>query len=139
MKNELIRSLQKFEVAENKEMKGKQGVTNHQQVIRIIKDYEHIIRSKKKRILNAAYRKGLLLKNFKNSNKLEQMLQKIEVSKSTVYFKLKLLKLLEKNPKIQYLSLSLNLFKDYVETFKEVCKEIGNQFKWNHDSIIFNG
>ena len=67
------------------------------------------------------------------------MLQKIEVSKSTVHFKIKLVKLFDKYPKIKYLSLSLNFFKDYAKTFKEVCKEIEDQFKWNHDSIILNG
>ena len=38
-----------------------QSVTNHEQAISIIKDYELIIRSKKKGILNVAYRQGLLL------------------------------------------------------------------------------
>ena len=57
------------------------------------------------------------------------MLQKNEMGNSTVYFKLKLVKLLDKYSKIKYSLLSLNFFKDYSKTFKEVCKESGDQFK----------
>ena len=48
-----------------------------------------------------AYIQGLLFKRFKGSNKFAEMLQEneIEVSKSTVYFKVKLVKILEKYPK----------------------------------------
>ena len=58
------------------------------------------------------------------------MLQMNEVSNS-VYFKLKLAKVLDKYSKIKYSPLSLNFFKDYSKTFKEVCNESGDQFKWN--------
>ena len=57
------------------------------------------------------------------------MLQEIKVSKSTAYFKVKLVKLLDKYPKIKSSSLSSNFFKDYAKTMKEVRKESGDQFK----------
>lgn len=56
------------------------------------------------------------------------MLQMNEVSNSA-YFKLKLAKVLDKYSKIKYSPLSLNFFKDYSKTFKEVCNESGDQFK----------
>ena len=62
MKNELKRSIQECGVVENEELNQMtQSVTNHEQATSIIKDYELIIRSKKKGILNVAYRQGLLL------------------------------------------------------------------------------
>ena len=74
MKNELIRSLQECKIVENVELNERtQSVTNHEQAIPIIKDYELVIRSKEKGILNVAYRQELLFREF-DSNKFEQML-----------------------------------------------------------------
>ena len=42
------------------------------------------------------WRIGLLFKNLKESGKFKKMLQGIEVSKSTIYIKVKLVKVLEK-------------------------------------------
>lgn len=55
---------------------------------------------KKKGVINVAYRQGFLLQRFKKSNKLVKVLQGFEVSKSMVYFKMKLVKILEKYPKM---------------------------------------
>ena len=133
MKNELISSLQECKIVDNVELNERtQSVTNHEQAIPIIKDYELVIRSKEKGILNVAYRQGLLFGEF-DSNKFEQMLQEIEVSKLMVYFKVTLVKLLDKHPKIKCLSLSLIVFKHYAKTIKEACKESGDQFKQSYD------
>ena len=84
MKNELIRWLQKYEVVENEELNERvKNVSNHEQNIPIIKDYEPAISSKKKEKLNVAYIQSLLFKKYKDPNKFEQMTQDIEVSKST--------------------------------------------------------
>ena len=112
------------------------GYQNCKRSIPIIKDYKLVIRSKG--VLNDAYKQGLLFKKFKDSNKFEQMFQEIEMSKSTVYFKVKLVKLLN-NLKIKCSYLSLEFFKDYAKTIKEICKESRDQFKQNYDSIILNG
>lgn len=56
---------------------------------------------KKKGVINVAYRQGFLLQRFKKSNKLVKVLQAFEVSKSMVYFKMKLVKILEKYPKMK--------------------------------------
>ena len=55
--------------------------------------------------------------------------QEIEVGNSKAYFKVKLVKLLGKYPKVKSSSLSLNFFKDYAKSIKEYCKESGDQFK----------
>lgn len=56
---------------------------------------------KKKGVINVAYRQGFLLQRFKKSNKLVKVLQAFKVSKSMVYFKMKLVKILEKYPKMK--------------------------------------
>ena len=101
----------------------------YEKAILVVMEFEIIIRSKKKGILNVAYRQGLQFKRFKQPNKFVEMLQEIDISKLTVYFKVKLVKILEKYPKLKKSSLSLNFFKNYLKTIKEVFKESGNEFK----------
>ena len=52
-----------------------QCVTNHEQAISIVKDYELIIRSKNKGILTVGYKQGVFFKKFKDSKNFEQVLQ----------------------------------------------------------------
>ena len=57
------------------------------------------------------------------------MIKDLDISKSTISFKTILINQLDKYLKLKKSSLSLNLFKDYTRTIKEVCKEIGSEFK----------
>ena len=50
-------------------------------------------------------------------------MKKSGISRSTVYFEAKPLKLLQKYPKLKKWSLNLNLFKNYFKSIEEVCKE----------------
>ena len=56
----------------------------------------------------------------------------IEVSRSTVYFKMKFVKILEKCLRLTKFSLVLNFFEDYLKLIKELCKYSGNKL-----NIIF--
>lgn len=51
----------------------------------------------------------------------------IEVSRSTVYFKMKFVKILEKCLRLTKFSLVLNFFEDYLKLIKELCKYSGNK------------
>ena len=57
------------------------------------------------------------------------MLRDMGVSKSTIYFEVKLLKVIEKYPKLKKSSLPLNFMKNYMKSIKQVCKESSNEFK----------
>lgn len=50
-------------------------LTNCEEIIPVVLEYETFISIKKKGILNIAYRQGLLFKIFKESNKFVEMLQ----------------------------------------------------------------
>lgn len=67
-----------------------------------------------------AYRQGKLFIKFKESEKLEEILQEIEVSKSTVGFKVKLVKVLDKYPILKMPSASFNFSKCYFKTMAAV-------------------
>ena len=66
------------------------------------------------------------------------MVKELGVGKSTIYFKINLIKILDKHTKLNKSSLSLNFFKDYAKTTKEICKESGSQFKKSMFSMIFS-
>ena len=65
---------------------------NCDKVILVLKDYEKIIRCKKKWIFNFAYKQGVLLKSLKQSHQFKEMLKEIEPGISTIYLKVKLVK-----------------------------------------------
>ena len=51
------------------------------------------------------------------------MLKELSVSRSMISFKLNLLKLLEKYPKLQKSSLTSNFFQNHFKTIKQTCKK----------------
>ena len=57
------------------------------------------------------------------------MLRDIGISMSAIYFKVKLVKVLERYPKLKKSSLLLNFMKNYTKSIIQVCKESGNEFK----------
>ena len=57
------------------------------------------------------------------------MLRDMGISKSTIYFEVKLVKVIEKYPKLKKSSLPLNFMKNYMKSIKQVCKESSNEFK----------
>ena len=65
--------------------------------IPVIEDYEKIVRSKNKCILNAAFRQGKVFERFKNSERFGGMLKELNEGRSTVYFNLNLLKNYRRN------------------------------------------
>ena len=80
-------------------------------------------------ILNVAFRQGTMLKRFKVSDIFGKMITELGVSRPTVYFKINLLNILEKYPKLKKSSSTLNFLKNYFKTIKEVFKESGTEFK----------
>ena len=87
---------------------------NCDESILVGKENETIIECKKKGILNLAYKQGLSFKNFKESNMFKEIPEEIGMSKSTVYFKVKLVKVLEKS------LLPLNFIINYMKSIKKI-------------------
>lgn len=76
MKHDLTASLQEYEVIESEEWDRRtQSITQYKQAISVVKDYELVIRSKKKGILNVAYKQGFLFMKLKDSNEFGKMFQ----------------------------------------------------------------
>ena len=52
------------------------------------------------------------------------------ISKSTMMFKINMVKLIGKYPKLKYLLLSLHFMKNYFKLIKEICEENDSEFKY---------
>lgn len=130
VKKELACLLIENDSVDNKILNEKESsIKKLEDAILNVKEYETIIKIKKKGILNIAYRQGSLFQQFKEPDKFVEKFNESGVSKSKVYFKIKVVKILEKYPRLKSSSLSLNVFKSYLKVKKEVRKENKSEFK----------
>ena len=90
----------------------------------IIKEYEEILHAKKKGIIAVAFYQGKIFKRFKERENFIQMVGKLKIQKSTIVFKINLLKLIEKHPKLLKSSLTLAFLKNYFKDIKQFAKKI---------------
>ena len=105
---------------ENEELNQKaDSVRNHEKTKTKVKEYEAIIKAQKKHILNAAYRLGSVFKRFQESHKFTDMVKEPWVSKSAIYFKINLTKIMNKYPKIKKVIYVINFFKKLCKYYKE--------------------
>ena len=97
--------------------------------MKVIEEFEEIIKLKKSDIIWLAYYQGQIFQKFKEKKRFVSMVLKFNVSKSTIMFKIALSKLLDNYPKIKNSSLSLPYFKKHLKTSREVCKENASELK----------
>ena len=98
--------------------------------IKVVQDFEQIIRNKKNDIVWLAYYQGQIFQKFREKERfISDMVSKFKVSKSTIVFKIALKKLIDDYPKIKNSSLSLHYFKKHLKLIKEVCKENASEFE----------
>ena len=95
----------------------------------IIKQYEEILRAKRKGIIVAAFYQGKIFKRFKEKEKFAQMVGKLKINKSTIVFKINVLELIEKYPKLMKSSVTLTFLKNYFKDIKQICKENSSEFE----------
>ena len=78
----------------------------------IIKQYQEIVRTKRKGIISIAYYQGKVFKRFREKEKFVQMVSNLKIHKSTIIFKINVFKLIEKHPKLMKSSVTLNFLKN---------------------------
>ena len=94
----------------------------------IIKQYEEIIRTKKKEIISIAYHQGKVFKMFRDKEKFIKLVNEFKVHKTTIIFKINIFKLCEKYPKLLKSSIGLGFLQNYYEDIKQICEENLNEF-----------
>ena len=74
---------------------------NEEDAVKVIQEFEEIIKNKKSDIIWLAYYQGIIFKKFKKEEQLVGMAFKFNVSKSTIMFKIAVSKLIDDYPKIK--------------------------------------
>ena len=95
----------------------------------MIKQYDEILRTKRKSIVSVAYCQGKLFKHFKKKEKFIQMVSKWKIHKSTIIFKINIFKLIENHPKLMKSSATLGFLKNYYKDIKKICEENSCEFE----------
>ena len=96
---------------------------SEEDAVKVIQDFEEIIRNKKSDIVWLAYHQGKIFQKFRLKERfVNDMVSKLKVSKSTIVFKIALSRLIDYYSKIKDSSLSLHYFKKRLKLIKEVCK-----------------
>lgn len=74
----------------------------------IVKKYEEIIPTKKKKFLKKFSQQGKAFHRFKEKEKFITMVKEFKVNRSTVIFKINIIKSIDKYPKLIKSSVTLN-------------------------------
>ena len=72
------------------------------------KNNEDIIKTNKKKKTFFAYQQGKVFRKFKENNKFKSLVEQFKITKGTVVFKINIVKLVDKYPKIVIRSMTLN-------------------------------
>ena len=100
IKKQLIDSIVNNDIIETKELNEKADkVEKAEDAAAVIKQYEDIIRTKKKNIISIAYHQGKVFKRFKDKEKFIKLVNEFKVHKSTIIFKINIFNLIDKHPK----------------------------------------
>ena len=98
--------------------------------VKVIQEFEEIIKNKKSDIVWVAYYRGKIFQKFKGKERfVSDMVLKLNVSKSTRMFEIALSNLIDAYPKIKESSLPLHYLKKKLRVIKQVCKENAGEFK----------
>ena len=101
-------------------MKKPPELKNPEEAAAVIKQYEDIIRTKKKNIIFIVYHQAKVLKRFKEKEKFIRLVNEFKVHKSTIIFKINIFKLIGKYPK---------LMKSIYKIIKQICEENSKEFE----------
>ena len=95
----------------------------------IIRQYEDIIKMKKKGIINVSFYQGQIFKRFEEKEKFAKLANELGIQKTTIIFKINVFKLCKKYPKLMKSSIGLGFFKNYQKDIKAICKENEEDFQ----------
>ena len=95
----------------------------------VVTEMKKIIKSNKRTILWLAYQQGKIFEKFKTNNKFINMVNYFEISKSTMVFKISIVRFLNNYPKVKKSSLSLHFLRNNIKIVKEICQENASEIK----------
>ena len=130
IKKQLLDSMIIDEVAEFENLnKEAEEVQDPEEAAEIIKQYEDVIKTKKKGIINLAYHQGQVFKICKEKENVFKLVSELRIHKTTIIFKINIFKLCEKCRKLLNSSIGLGFLKNYHKDIKVICKENEKYFQ----------
>ena len=130
IKKQLLDSIGTNNTVEIEELNDRaEKVEKPEDTAEIIREYEEIIHAKRKGIIMVAYYKRKIFKRFKEKEKFQEMVEKLQIHKSTIIFKINVFKLIEKYLKLMRSSGTLTFLKNYLKDIKKVCEDNLSYFK----------
>ena len=125
IKKQLVDSIFNNNMVETEELnKMAEEVEKPEDTAAVIKQYEDIIRSKKKGTISTAYHQGKVFKRFKDKERFIELVNEFKVHKSTTIFKINIFKLIEKYPKLMKPSVGLGFLKAITRILSKFQKKI---------------
>ena len=126
----MIDSLINNDIIETEELNEKaDNAEKPEDAAAIIKQYEDVIRTKKKNIISIVYHQGKVFKRFKDEEKFVKLVNEFKIHKGTIIFKINIVKLIGKHPEFMKSSVTLGFLKIYYKDIKQICIENPNEFE----------
>ena len=104
-------------------------VESYEEGVDYIKEYKDIIKTNKKSIIFFTYQQDEVFRKFKENRKFKSLVEQFKITKGTIIFKMNIVKLVDKYPKMMPSSVSLNFLKSYYKDIKNICKKNQEDFK----------
>ena len=90
---------------------------------------DNMRKNKKNNTLLIAYQQGETFRRFKTNNKFISAVSAFKISKTTINFKIDIVKFIDMYPEIQTSCLSLYYLKNNFKVIKEVSQEHASEFQ----------
>ena len=91
--------------------------------MKVIKECESIIKTNKKKVIGFAYKQGEIFKKFKEDTKFKNLIEQFKINKSTIIFKINIVKLEDNYKKVLTSSITSNFLKSHFKGIKSICKK----------------
>ena len=116
MKQLLIDSLVSNDTIETEELNERA----EKMATKIIKEYEEILCTKRKGIISVAYHQGDVFSCFREKEKFMKLVSRFKIHKNTIAFKINVLKLINKHPRLMKSSVNLSFLKNYLKDIRQI-------------------
>ena len=95
----------------------------------LVKKLDKLTKCSKNNSLVLAYQQGKVFQKFKNNNKFVSAVMEFGISKTTINFKIDIVKFIENYPKMKKSCISLFYLKNNFRVIKIVCQEHASEFQ----------
>ena len=104
-------------------------IDNPKDAIELVKKLDKLTKCSKNNILVLTYQQGKVFQKFKSNNKFISAVTEFGISKTTINFKIDIVKFIENYPKMKKSCISLFYLKTNFRVIKNVCQEHASEFQ----------